>query len=53
MFQAAATGFSSDSAQETRNSGKRILVSLRPLLQVRQLLASSSKQHRIAVAFLS
>jgi hypothetical protein len=36
IFQAAATGFSCDSAQETRNSGKRLLVSLQPLLQVVQ-----------------
>lgn len=33
IFQAAATGFSCDSAQETRNSGKRLLVALQPLLQ--------------------
>jgi hypothetical protein len=34
IFQAAATGFSCDSAQETRNSGKHLLLSLQPLLQV-------------------
>jgi hypothetical protein len=43
LFQAAATGFSCDSAQETRNSGKRLLVALRPLMQVSPLLFQTSK----------
>ncbi len=37
IFQATATGFSCDSAQETRNSGKRLIVALQPLLQVMPL----------------
>ena len=37
IFQSTATGFSCDSAQETRNSGKRLIVALQPLLQVMPL----------------
>jgi hypothetical protein len=38
IFHAAAAGFSCDSAQETRNSGKRLLVALHPLLRVGERL---------------